>query len=100
MPGRRSTIRYWPAPSVTAVRTFSMSAGLAASTVTPGMTAPDASLTTPAIDAWAYAMLGINTAAALTRRNLHNTRMLKHLSGTELGKRAYIQGSPCCAGGL
>src|SRR5205809_4545390 len=33
------------------MRCFSMSAGLAASTVTPGSTAPDASLTTPAIDA-------------------------------------------------
>src|SRR2546422_665964 len=32
-------------------RTLSMSAALAASTVTPGMTAPDVSLTTPAIEA-------------------------------------------------
>ena len=46
-------MRYWPEPSVTAVRTFSMSAGLAASTVTPGSTAPDVSFTTPVIDAWA-----------------------------------------------
>ena len=52
-PGRRSMMRYWPAPSVTTVRTFSMSAGLAASTVTPGNTAPDVSLTTPAMDACA-----------------------------------------------
>src|SRR6185436_7998164 len=44
-------IRYCPEPSVVAVRTFSMSAGLAASTVTPGRTAPEASLTTPEIDA-------------------------------------------------
>src|SRR5437016_4189201 len=40
---------YRPAPSETAVRTFSISAGLAASTVTPGSTAPDVSFTTPAI---------------------------------------------------
>ena len=40
---------YWPEPSVTTVRTFSMSTGLDASTVTPGSTAPDGSLTTPAI---------------------------------------------------
>ena len=40
-----------PEPSVTAVRTFSMIAGLAASTVTPGSTAPDVSFTTPVIDA-------------------------------------------------
>ena len=50
-PGRRSTIWYWPAPSVTAERTFSISTGLAASTVTPGSTAPEASFTVPAIDA-------------------------------------------------
>ena len=49
VPGSRSTILYCPCPSVVAVRTFSMSATLAASTVTPGSTAPDASLTTPAI---------------------------------------------------
>ena len=36
--------------SVTDVRTFSMSASLAASTVTPGRTAPEVSLTMPAID--------------------------------------------------
>jgi len=49
-PGRRSTILYWPVASVVTARTFSMSAGLAASTVTPGSTAPDVSLTTPASD--------------------------------------------------
>src|SRR5699024_8858584 len=46
-PGRRSTILYTPSPSVATERTFSMSAGLAASTVTPGKIAPDESLTTP-----------------------------------------------------
>src|SRR5687767_13125960 len=51
-------MRYWPVSSVTTDLTFSMSAGLAASTVTPGRTAPDASLTTPAIDACAYAIVG------------------------------------------
>ena len=35
------------------MRTFSISAGLAASTVTPGSTAPEASRTTPAIEACA-----------------------------------------------
>src|SRR4029077_3607730 len=48
-------------PSVTAVGTFSMSAGLDASTVTPGSTAPDASLTTPLIDACADATTGSNS---------------------------------------
>src|SRR3954469_25646820 len=38
-----------PSPSLTAVRTFSISAGLAAFTVTPGSTAPELSFTTPAI---------------------------------------------------
>jgi hypothetical protein len=43
---------------VTALRTFSISAGLDASTVTPGSTAPDESRTTPAMVPdwpWAYA---------------------------------------------
>ena len=44
-------MRYWPVPSVTAERVFSMRTGLAASTVTPGSTAPEASLITPLIDA-------------------------------------------------
>ena len=39
---------YRPSSSVTTARTFSMRTGLAASTVTPGNTAPDVSLTTPA----------------------------------------------------
>jgi len=40
---------YWPVPSLTTVRTFSISAGLLASTVTPGSTAPVASFTVPAM---------------------------------------------------
>src|SRR5439155_20072506 len=48
-PGRRSAMRYRPWVSVTAKRTFSINAGLAASTVTPGRTAPDESCTTPAM---------------------------------------------------
>jgi hypothetical protein len=41
-------IRYWPVPSVAVDRARSMSAGLAASTVTPGSTPPDVSRTAPA----------------------------------------------------
>jgi hypothetical protein len=41
-------MRYWPVPSVALIRTFSISTGLAASTVTPGRTAPEVSLTVPA----------------------------------------------------
>src|SRR5688500_19192856 len=40
---------YRPSPSVTTLRTFSMRAGLAASTETPGMANPALSLTTPPI---------------------------------------------------
>src|SRR5262245_55707506 len=40
---------YRPSLSVTTLRDFSMRAGLAASAVTPGSTAPDVSRTTPAI---------------------------------------------------
>src|SRR6266478_1554330 len=63
VPGRRPTTLYSPLSSVTTVRTFSISAGLAASTVTPGNTAPDESLTTPAIPllAWAREVAGIDT---------------------------------------
>jgi hypothetical protein len=48
-PGRRSTILNTPIASVVAVRVPWMRAGLAASTVTPASTAPESSLTTPAI---------------------------------------------------
>jgi hypothetical protein len=44
-------MRNCPLPSVVAVRTFSISAGLDASTVTPGNTAPDESRTVPVMDA-------------------------------------------------
>jgi hypothetical protein len=54
-------MRYCPASSVTTARTFSMSAGLDASTVTPGRTAPDVSLAAPAIDACARATVGTST---------------------------------------
>src|SRR5947207_13114796 len=40
---------YRPSLSLTTLRTLSMSAGLEAATVTPGRTAPELSLTTPAI---------------------------------------------------
>jgi hypothetical protein len=64
VPGRRSTIRYWPEPSVTTERVFSISASLAASTVTPGSTAPDVSFTTPTIALWACAATGSITTQA------------------------------------
>src|SRR5262249_39215188 len=74
VPGRRSTTLYWPSLSVTTVRTFSMSAGLAASTVTPGSTAPVVSRTTPAIAPvvadCARAIPGLSTIAQRIRNRV------------------------------
>jgi hypothetical protein len=64
VPGCKLSIRYWPVESVVAERAFSISAGLDASTVTPGSTAPDASLTVPARVTCAHTALG--TIAATT----------------------------------
>jgi D-tagatose-1,6-bisphosphate aldolase subunit GatZ/KbaZ len=66
---------YWPVPSVAADRTFSISTGLAASTVTPGNTAPDASFTTPAMDAWARAAAGTKSNAVRTSSARHTKRI-------------------------
>src|SRR5215468_1093590 len=44
-----------------------MRTGLEASTETPGMTAPEESLTVPTIEAWAWAMAGMTTTATRTR---------------------------------
>src|SRR5215813_10221161 len=60
-------MEYWPDSLVTTERVFSMSAELDASTETPGMTAPEESLTVPTIEAWAWAMAGMTTSAARTR---------------------------------
>ena len=48
---------------------------LAASTVTPGSTAAEASRTTPAIVAWANARLGKSSVPATTARTRRCTRM-------------------------
>src|SRR5262249_32076240 len=80
VPGRSSVIRYSPFSSVIVERTFSISAGLAASTVTPGSTAPDVSLTTPVILAalvpWALATAGSIHAPSSSPAKLHNTRLI------------------------
>jgi hypothetical protein len=57
---------YAPRSSVTTVRIFSISSGLAASTVTPGRTAPLVSFTTPVIvlAVWARAFAGHNARHA------------------------------------
>jgi len=68
VPGFRSMMRYWPVPSVTTERTFSIKAGLAASTVTPGSTAPDASRTVPVRVPCANTVEGSNVSAASHRK--------------------------------
>src|SRR5205809_7608494 len=60
-------MEYCPTVFVSTERDFSMSAGLEASTVTPGSTAPEASLTMPTIDAWANAIAGMPRSATRTR---------------------------------
>src|SRR5687767_2206689 len=63
-------MRKMPRSSETAVRTFSMSAGLVASTVTPGTAAPEVSRVDPAIDACANAETGsrVDTVRKITHR--------------------------------
>src|SRR5689334_23420874 len=75
VPGLRSSIRYRPAPSVTVVRTFSINAGLAASTVTPGSTAPDESFTAPASTACAQAVDCATTRHVSIKSDRINTRI-------------------------
>src|SRR5688572_8576331 len=82
VPGRRSTMRYWPLASVTEERTRSISASLAASTVTPGRTAPEVSLTIPAMDDWASAAAGSRRIPARTIANLRMTPPLMPNAGT------------------
>src|SRR5713101_9955314 len=64
MPGGRSGTLYCPVESVIAERVFSIRTGLDASTLTPGSTPPDVSLTTPESVAWAKAEAGIITSHA------------------------------------
>ena len=71
VPGGRLTMRKRPRSSLTAVRTFSMSAGLVASTVTPGNAAPEVSRVEPAIDAWAHADEGSKRITTATRSMPH-----------------------------
>ena len=70
-------MRYCPVPSVRAVRIFSVNDGLAASTVTPGSTAPDESLTTPA-------MVAQVTGSVPEPRSDGDERALKYM-GLEAG---------------
>src|SRR5437667_8259321 len=69
---------YRPSPSLTTLRTFSIRAGLAASTVTPGSTAPDVSFTTPAMPlaCWAPAA-GANTSIPARATKLRPASFLR-----------------------
>src|SRR5438045_2068618 len=66
-------MRYWPALSVVTAREPSIRAGLLASIETPGMTAPELSLTTPAIALCARSGAGKKRVAAKTTLR-HPTR--------------------------
>jgi hypothetical protein len=69
--------------SLTADRTRSMSEGLAASTVTPGNTAPDVSLTVPEMAlVWADAAAGMNASSAAANTKRARVRM-QHSSTDE-----------------
>src|SRR4051812_1823442 len=74
-------MRYWPVASVTAVRTFSISALLLASTVTPGITAPEESLTTPVIEACASAAAGRRNRTAKVNDAYADLRMVAPCRG-------------------
>ena len=75
-PGLRSMMRYCPAPSVMTLRTRSMSAGLVASTVTPGSVAPVVSRTTPAMAACARAADGSTNVATDAATRLKRRRRM------------------------
>src|SRR2546423_5402804 len=68
-------MRYRPAVSVVADRILSISTGLDASTVAPGSTAPEVSLTVPVIVAWADAAAGATTSTANTTAILARPRI-------------------------
>src|SRR5688572_3211328 len=88
-------MRNWPAPSVTATRTFSMSAGLEASTVTPGSTAPELSRTLPVRVACANPATGNRITNERSPRALARSRM-KCLS-LEAASRVVRRRSPPAA---
>src|SRR6187402_749173 len=70
-------IWYWPEPSETADRVFSMRAGLDISMVTAGSTAPEVSLTTPAIVAcWANAAAGNKARHRNAPANMASARFI------------------------
>src|SRR5713226_52771 len=91
-------IRYCPCSLVTAVRTLSMSAGLAASTVTPGSTAPEASVTTPetlaALVPCADAGAETSSRHATVQRARHAPRYMKSSFETRSGRIEILDAEP------
>src|SRR3982751_2277818 len=85
-------IRYSPLLSVVTDRTFSIRAGLDASTVTPGRTAPDVSLTTPVMDACAAARAGTSTTHA-SNGTISRATLRICVSLSVAGTAARFQGS-------
>src|SRR6059036_513925 len=88
VPGRSSTIWYRPAPSVKTVRTCSISAGLRASTVTPGRTLPVASVTVPPMEDCALAAVGASRRAAM---NVTTTLYRFHIGTSDQSERKGTQ---------
>src|SRR5262245_1073315 len=80
-------MRYWPVLSVTPVRTFSISAGLDASTVTPGKTPPDSSLTVPVRVPCANTADGRRTAAIRIQTARDAPRIVVLLGTTRSAER-------------
>jgi len=97
-------ILYSPCSSETAVLTFSISTSLDASTVTPGMTAPDVSFTTPAIpvgNVCANRFVGMNSDAnnATTGKQTFLIRLMRRASdasksSTNAERRLVVRNSP------
>src|SRR4051812_28182833 len=86
-------MRYRPAASVVVERTRSMRAELAASTVTPGMTPPDESRTTPVSEACAMAAVGMSSTMTSSARYFA-TRMKTSFSRCVRGRVPIGSGGP------
>ena len=95
-PGRRASIVYRPAPSVTVARTPWISAGLLASTVTPGSTPPVSSVTLPAMaPVWASAATGSNSMQAATAALACFIR-IQFIDSSSISLQVHYTPSPAC----
>src|SRR5262245_65898718 len=90
MPGGRSSRRYRPAVSVVAVRVFSRSAGLAASTVTPDRGVSAGSRTNPAIAPCAKAAGALANQARITRLLIVKVPDYHPVPGTPARRHLYF----------